>query len=117
MKTRKEVEKHLAQTGYTKNAANCIGGYLIGAGICAQGDKFDIKAGEKKFPDFLKWFESPDKIDDEAVFCSIVEDMVIRIIDCESLEEVKRLDAQVDLLIKMAEDYFKSKKKDEKQDR
>lgn len=69
MKTKEEVLKHLAETGYTMKAMNRIFGYLLGIGMIENDEDINIKHGEHKWADFLTWMSSVDKL-------SVVNDML-----------------------------------------
>ena len=83
-------------------AMNRILGFLVGMGVTNHDEDVNIKHGEHKWEEFIKWWHKEDvEID---VLCDLIEYLAERYIVAGSLER-KRLDSFIDFIVdKFGED-------------
>lgn len=62
MKTEEEILEHLKVTGYAQNSRFVIAGFLIGKNITTVDENIEIRVGDGRAGDFIKWFESEEVV-------------------------------------------------------
>lgn len=67
MKTLEEVQQHLANNGYTRNAISKILGLLIGSGVKQYNEEILVRYGAKSFDDFFAWWEEEESEEDKVL--------------------------------------------------
>jgi hypothetical protein len=97
MKTKEEVLKHLAETGYTMKAMNRIFGFLVGLGEINYDEDINIKHGEHKWEHFVAWWNDKDAKKDYIVG-DLLEYLAERFVFCD-VNEQERLCSFLDFLI------------------
>lgn len=71
MRTKEEVEKHLKETGHSKNAINRILAFLVGAGVKEFDEQMMVKYGDGTWAEFYEWWNNDDECED-CVFCDLM---------------------------------------------
>lgn len=72
MKTREEVEGHLKENGYSKNAVNRILAFLVGAGVKKFDEQMIVKYGDGTWAEFYEWWQNENEGEDCA-FCDLMD--------------------------------------------
>ena len=104
MRTKKEVEKHLRENGYTVKALNRILGFLIGTGIKENSEELLIKHGCGHWEDFYKWWNNEDECDD-CVFYDLMDYLCEQYNKSTKEEEKEQISRYIEFLTDALGDY------------
>lgn len=103
MKTLEEVQQHLANNGYTREAISRILGFLIGSGVKRYDEEILVKYGAKTFDDFFEWWNEEDSEEDK-VLCDLMEYLSDKYDNAKCEGDKERFGKFIDFLI---EQFYK----------
>ena len=98
-RTKEELLKHAATTGYTKSAILKISGFLIGVGMKDESEIITWKVGTNTWDSFYAWFNG-STLRPRSVFDTIMEDIFSRLDASESEDERQRYNRQIEWMCK-----------------
>lgn len=98
MKKREEVDKHLKENGYSKNAANRILAFLVGAGVKKFDEQMNVKYGDGTWAEFYEWWNNEDECED-CVFCDLMDYLCEQHNKSTNEEEKEQISRYIEFLI------------------
>lgn len=98
MKTKQEVEKHLKETGYSKNAVSRIMAFLVGAGVKDFDEKMLVTYGDGTWAEFYEWWEGECECD-ACVFFDLMNYLCEQHNKSENEEEKENINRFIEFLI------------------